>query len=141
MAVQKLEKLEVMPQTQEYRLKVPNSSELDRRVLEFMDAREGSEFPVMEVGGNQEGDWYLNLEFFVDKKMSKNHRDDYPRTSTVYSANHLSDNKIKIIKGLHSRLHHVNMIGFKGRVWVRVAKMPGLLKNDAYFIPGADVVS
>lgn len=138
MLVQDLSKLEIMPNSQEFLLKTSVDKEIDRRFAEFVETRNGSEFPVMKVGGNPEGKWYLNIEFFVDKKKSKNYRKDYPQTPTVYNANYLSDFQGKIIKGLHSRTHHVHLPNFSGRIWIRISKMPGNLKTEGYFIPGSD---
>jgi len=95
MAVQSLDKLEKMPKTQQYKLVYPNYDELLRRYSEFIEARKEVNFPIMGVKGEPENDWYLNLEFFISKKISGNYRQDYPKTPTVYHANNFSSNSGK----------------------------------------------
>jgi len=138
MAVKSLDKLEEMPKTQEYKLVYPNYDELLRRYSEFIEARKQVNFPIMEVKGEPENDWYLNLEFFIDKKISGDYRQDYPKTPTVYHANSFSSNKGNPIPKFYTRDIHVNLPGFEGRLWVRVSRMPGRLEKEGYFIPGSD---
>ena len=138
MATQSLDKLEKMPKTQEYKLVYPNYDELSRRYLEFTEARNQVNFPIIEIKGESKNDWYLNLEFFVDKKKSKDYRQDYPQTSTVYNANNFSSNKDNPIPKFYTRDVHVDLPGFEGRLWVRASRMPGRLEKEGYFFPGDD---
>lgn len=138
MAIQSLNKLEEMPKTQEYKLIFPNDDELKRRYSEFIEARNGVNFPIIEVKGEPKNTWYLNLEFFLGKKTSENYKDDYVKPPTVYTANRLSSNKGKPIINLYSRDIHVHLPGFDGRLWIRASRCPGLLDKDAFYIPGTD---
>lgn len=138
MTVQSLNKLEKMPKFQEYKLFAHKEEERERRFSEFIDAREGSMFPVISDKGNPATDWYLNIEFFIGENNSEDYREDLPQTPTVYHANHLSSNKGKPVTNLHTRDVFVNLTNFDARFWVRISKMPGILDKEAYFIPGSD---
>lgn len=138
MTVQSLDKLEEMPKTQEYKLEYPNYDELSRRYLEFVEARNQVNFPIIEVKGESKNDWYLNLEFFVDKNKSEDYRQDYPKTSTVYHANNFSSNKDKPIPTFYTKDVHIDLPEFEGRLWVRASRMPGRLEKEGYFFPGDD---
>ena len=138
MAVQSLDKLEKMPKFQEYKLFAQKEDEIERRFLEFIDALEGSTFPVISDKGNPTTDWYLNIEFFIGENNFKDYRENSPPTSAIYNANHLSSNEGKHMTNLHVRDTFVNLTNSDARFWVRVSKMPGILNKEAYLLPGSD---
>jgi len=138
MAVKSLDKLEKMPKSQEYRLSGPNMEDLKRRQKEFVASRENSIFHVTQVGGTIEPPWYLNLEFFLSNKTLGDYREEVPKPDTIYHTTMVNDPSKKLLKDFHTRFHFVRLPEFDGRLWLRVSRMPGILLEDGYYIPGSD---
>lgn len=136
MAIKSLDKLEEMPKSQEFHLYGKNSQDLTRRLGEFMDARAGSVFQVLDVKGKAESNWYLNLEFFLSKKTSGDYKKESPKTKTVYYTSLVEEPVDTKIENFPTKFHWIRLKEFSGRLWVRVSRMPGILKQDSYFIPG-----
>src|SRR5215208_1345084 len=71
MGIPNVTKLESMPRTQEYVLTAPHHSDLARRRRIMLESIDGSIFPVTEMVHNPVSSYFLNFEFFVSNRKTK----------------------------------------------------------------------
>jgi hypothetical protein len=71
MAIPDRGKLELMPKTQEYQLKGAHRKDLERRRELMLDSVKGSIYPVTEINCNPSSPHFLNFEFFISNRKSK----------------------------------------------------------------------
>lgn len=71
MGIPEVNKLEPMPKTQEYQLKAPHKVDLERRKKVMLESVKGSIFPVAGINDNPISPYFINFEFFVSNRKSK----------------------------------------------------------------------
>ena len=71
MGISDISKLESMPKTQEYQLKAPHKVDLERRRKIMLESINDSIFPVAGINHNPISPYFINFEFFVSNRKTK----------------------------------------------------------------------
>jgi hypothetical protein len=120
-------RLESMPRTQQYLLKAPNTTDLQRRKQIMLHSARGSIFPVTELPISPPAPYFINFEFFVSSK--KKDEIDLPRELYAKPPPLPGDLK-KRVRSKSFDITLDNTISLS----IRVSKIRRLIQNDMGFI-------
>ena len=131
LGIQRPNKLEGMPSSQEIRLYGNNIADLKRKFSFIMKARDESIFHITSVEDFGVDPWYLNFEFFVTTSSEKHSpqvgvTDVGGPSATIYEARN----------DIVTRAHRIILDGFNGSIWIRVSKIRGIISCDALTVSG-----
>jgi hypothetical protein len=131
MSIQDAWKLEPSPKTQEIKIRWHNYADLKRRYSIIMNSRGDSVFNVTRADYHPQEHFFINFEFFVSLRQSRN----YVPQSGIYHTGLVPATKMRDQrKEARSRFHHILLKGFEGSLWVRVTKIIGSQDYDAVFM-------
>jgi hypothetical protein len=130
MAISDVNKLELMPKTQQYQLKGPKIQELERRREIMVESRKGSIFQVTELNNNPTPPYFINFEFFISHKRKKEL--DLPENLLLILP---PLSKLEEMKGIQSRAHDLSLDNSIS-VSIRVSKIRGTIQYDALYVSG-----
>ena len=126
MGVKSTDKLEFMPRSQEIRISGFTMNDLTRRFKDFMYSRSGSIFPISKIKGEVEEPYYINFEFFVNLKQTR----DYIPPDEVFHLSNLTEETLVNELPINSRSVRVLIGSFSGAIWIRASKLRGKLTED-----------
>jgi hypothetical protein len=96
-----------------------------------MNSRGDSIFKVTRVDDHPKELFFINFEFFVSLRQSR----EYIPQSGIYHTRLVSAVKMKDQrKEVMSRFHHISLKKFRGSLWIRVSKIIGSQDYDAVYI-------
>ncbi len=128
--VKDVSKLELMPRTQEYRLKGANNEDTKRRFKEFINSREKSVFPIIEVKTNSNPPFFLNFEIFLSSQRITHLLLPKPIFIIPPPLSTLN------MKATISRIVDVDLGDFAGSIVIRSSKPNGSIKDDIAIVAG-----
>ena len=134
MAIPDPNKLEVMPRTQEYRLKGPNK-DLRRRFENMVKSVQGQDFPVVLINYDSPSPNFMNFEVFVSNK--KVELDPPKGIFTIPPP--ISQLTVEGRHFMRSRIFDFSLTEFTS-ISIRVSKFSGSIKHDAVFFSGDSVL-
>jgi hypothetical protein len=135
MAIPDASKLEIMPKTQEYRLKGPNT-DMKRRFQNMVESVEDKEFPVVLINYIPPSPNFLNFEVFVSNRKAEL---DPPKDVFIIPAP-ISKPTSKDRQNIGSRVHDFSL-NESISISIRVYKISGSIKYDAVFFSGDDLLT
>jgi len=136
MAISDQNKLEVMPKTQEYRLRAAHQQDLKRRRGLMLDSVDGCLFPVTGISYEQSSPHFLNFEFFVSSKKSKEL--DLPRGAFVMPPPY--SKVVGLEEGIWSKDTDDFTLGKSISVSIRISKIRGSLRYHGLYFPGGPYI-
>ena len=127
-SIQRANRLEAAPKAQEIELVCYNKKDYTRRSQIIMNSRGGSTFNVVEVKDDSSEPYFVNFEFFVSQRQSKDYEPPEENFTTVSApVTKVIDNREAVL----TRASFIKLKSFNGSLWIRVRKIKGSHEEHA----------
>jgi hypothetical protein len=132
MAISDRHKLELMPKIREYELKALHQQDLERRRDLMLDSINGSIFPVTEISYTPDSPHFLNFEFFISNRKSKEL--DLPKGLFVMPPPFSKPDGLD--RGIRSKAVYDFSLKENMAISIRTSKIKGSLKYPGVYFSG-----